>query len=595
MEGSGPAGRSIMCVFAYLSESRVPALRSSLLLAVAAALIVLVGLVSPVGDFPLNDDFVYAASVEALLERGELAPHPFSQALALVHTLWGSLFVLILGTGHTALRIATLVLAGVALWATGRCAEARGMSSGKALLCAGLLFCNPVFLNLSYTFMTDVAFLAPLCLAGLFYLRALADRRPRDLVWAGLMAVLATGIRQFGLALPLAFAGAVALEIVLGRRRVSRAEVFAFVGPLATGLVLLWSLGPEASNAAWSKWSPPVVPPPSLATVAGLCATHAAQALLYAGLFLSPLLWPLAAWQCRARKGLRLGGVLGLLAVGLVVWVVAGARALPSLPNVLYDLGAGPLTFRDFLIHQNWSANPVSMGSAWWLVTALAMATLLLLMAALVPVAVRALARGVQGDANESRSEIAQDLFLLAWTGIVLLTPYYLLSYNMFDRYLLPAIPPLAILAVAHTRWTHRSSAIASASCLAVLVFSVACLQNYMAWNHARWQGIEYLRADLAHPPAVIDGGYEFNGVHTSAAFRRPERRGGFYDQGPLGFWVLDDRYAVTMGPRRGFKPIKRIPYFSWLGLRERHLLVIERKQAPRRRSRPKRAPLDHP
>ena len=158
MEGSGPAGRSILCVFAYLSESRVPALRSSLLLAVAAALIVLVGLVSPVGDFPLNDDFVYAASVEALLERGELAPHPFSQALALVHTLWGSLFVLILGTGHTALRIATLVLAGVALWATGRCAEARGMSSGKALLCAGLLFCNPVFLNLSYTFMTDVAF-----------------------------------------------------------------------------------------------------------------------------------------------------------------------------------------------------------------------------------------------------------------------------------------------------------------------------------------------------------------------------------------------------------------------------------------------------
>jgi hypothetical protein len=534
-------------------------------------------MVSPVGDFPLNDDFVYAFSVEAFVERGELSTHPFSQALALVHTVWGGLFALVLGPGHSALRLATLVLAGVALWATALCAEARGLGTSKALLCAGVVFCNPIFLNLSYTFMTDVTFLAPLCLSGLFYLRALRDRRIGDLIWAGLMAVLATGIRQFGLALPLAFAAVVAVEFAIGRRGVSRREILAFILPIAAALALLGLLGAETSNSAnWSLW-PPGAPEPSFALAALHTARHAGRALLYVGLFLLPLLVPLAVSLWQVRERVRPRSVLALLALGGAVWVAGGSRPLPSLPNVLYDLGAGPLTFRDFLTFGNPSANPVSVGSAWWAVTALAMATLLGLTAVLSAPIKRAFDSRAQPDVEGPRHGFAQDLFLLIWASIVVFAPYYLLSYNLFDRYLLPAVAPLAILAATHTRWTPRTTAVAWATCASLLIFSVAALQNYMAWHTARWQGIDYLREELELPVGVIDGGYEFNGVHTSGEFRRADESGGYYNQGRLGYWVLDDRYAVTMIPRRGFEVIRRVPYFSWLGMREREILVIKR------------------
>jgi hypothetical protein len=451
------------------------------------------------------------------------------------------------------------------------------MTAGRALLCAGVVFCNPIFLNLSYTFMTDVTFLAPLCLSGLFYLRALRDRRLRDLICAGLMAVLATGIRQFGLALPLAFAAVVAVEVARGRRRVSRREALAFILPIAAALALLGSLGAETSNAAnWSLW-PPNKPGPTFALVALHTARHAGRALLYTGLFLLPMLVPLAVTLWQVRERFRPWPVLALLAVGGAVWVAGGAQPLPSLPNVLYDLGAGPLTFREFLVYENWSTNPVSIGSAWWGVTALAMATLFGVVAVLSAPIRRGFESPLQPDAEDAERGFSQDLFLLAWAGIVVFAPYYLLSYNLFDRYLLPAIAPLAILAATHTRWTPRTTAAAWATCLSLLLFSVASLQNYMAWHTARWQGIDYLRDELHVPARLIDGGYEFNGVHTSGEFRRAGGRGDFYNQGRLGLWVIEDRYAVTMAPRRGFKVIRRFPYFSWLGMRERELLVIER------------------
>ena len=68
-------------------------------------------LVNPIGEFPLNDDWVHARAVRTLLKTSQFTladGHSSSNLFALVY--WGALFCLPFGFSFTALRISTLVL-----------------------------------------------------------------------------------------------------------------------------------------------------------------------------------------------------------------------------------------------------------------------------------------------------------------------------------------------------------------------------------------------------------------------------------------------------------------------------------------------------
>jgi len=80
--------------------------------------VVMALLAKPVGDFPINDDWVYGLSVKALLETGRFSlPSPASTNL-LPQAYWGALFCLPFGFSFTALRISTLVLGLIGVVAT---------------------------------------------------------------------------------------------------------------------------------------------------------------------------------------------------------------------------------------------------------------------------------------------------------------------------------------------------------------------------------------------------------------------------------------------------------------------------------------------
>ena len=66
-------------------------------------------LVSPFGDFPLNDDWAYAKNVRELVENGRYASS--YMVLAIAQTLWGSAFAAIFGLDYSVLRLSTLLLA----------------------------------------------------------------------------------------------------------------------------------------------------------------------------------------------------------------------------------------------------------------------------------------------------------------------------------------------------------------------------------------------------------------------------------------------------------------------------------------------------
>ena len=136
----------------------------------ALVLALTVVLVSPLDAFPLNDDWVYATMVQWHLD-GHFAVHAYSSAFALTQTVWGALWCMVFGYSYGTLRVSTLALAALAAWATSRAAREAGAGCWASRLTGIVLVCNPLFLNLAYTFMTDVPFMACLAVSVLFHLR----------------------------------------------------------------------------------------------------------------------------------------------------------------------------------------------------------------------------------------------------------------------------------------------------------------------------------------------------------------------------------------------------------------------------------------
>src|SRR5688572_26577028 len=125
-------------------------------------------LVDPRGEFPSVDDWAYLTSVRALVERGEISFSDWNAANLISQLFWGAVFALPFGVSYTSLRISTLVAALLAAFALYRLLREADAPISIALFAALALLFNPIFLSLSFTFMTDVPFVAAQTGAMLF-------------------------------------------------------------------------------------------------------------------------------------------------------------------------------------------------------------------------------------------------------------------------------------------------------------------------------------------------------------------------------------------------------------------------------------------
>ena len=161
--------------------------------------------VNPSGNFPLNDDWAYATDVKNFLETGIFNPTGWTSMSLLTHVLWGALWSSVFGFSFEVLRVSTLAISLVCLcniYLTGR---EMGASRPLSLLLAFTLAFNPIYFALSFTFMTEVSFLAFVSFAVLFFIRFLKNDSLVNWCFAFIFCIIATLSRQTGLFLPLAF------------------------------------------------------------------------------------------------------------------------------------------------------------------------------------------------------------------------------------------------------------------------------------------------------------------------------------------------------------------------------------------------------
>jgi hypothetical protein len=129
-------------------------------------------LVSPVRAFPIADDWIYAHSVGDMLKWDYEMPIE-SQANLVSHVAWGAIFAALFGNSFTVLTVSTLVMSLACLAIFYILLRHLDITPNHALLGAALLGFNPLYVFLSYSFMTELTFITYMLAACLFFVRGM--------------------------------------------------------------------------------------------------------------------------------------------------------------------------------------------------------------------------------------------------------------------------------------------------------------------------------------------------------------------------------------------------------------------------------------
>ena len=494
------------------------------LVAVAAlsfAWLVPVLLIGTHGDFSLNDDWAYARAAQRVTEIGLIERVAWTWVPAISHAWFGAFFATILdGPFLESVRFTGIVfgwLGMIGTYALARTVGAQPLGSGFAAATLGL---NPLYLSLSFTYMTDVPFAACVIWSLAAYCRAFRRQSWTWLLVASGLALLAVLTRQTGVALPMM----VAIALIVAAPRDPRSWAAAIGTNLLVfggySVITRFAYGPLDAQMFFSAESVEIAVRGSHAPY-HLVKNSLAQ-LAYLGCFAAPVL----LLGALAPRSLRLGvWVGGLVFAALGVAAVASLDIpLPPGINIIYNLGLGRrgLTSPELL--------PSITDGPWWLLVALGFA---LSGAGLLASLVGALPRY-----REIRAR--PDLLLCMGLPIVFLAPH-LIRAPCFDRYILPVLAPILVvlltLPMSRESPTRTRLLAASVSLALLASFAIVGTRDYMQHHRTRAALLDGLLADGVAPER-IDGGFEFNGLHSLQRQDGPD--------GPTWVYVHDSEYVVT-------------------------------------------------
>lgn len=557
------------------------------ILAVAAA--------NPAGNFPLNDDWNYAQSVNSFLSTGKLSFTVWTLAASLSHVLAGSLFCKAFGGfSFENLRLLSQIsglMAGLCFYLV---AYQLSRSKKLSFLCACSLILNPIFFNLSQTFMTDIFFIFLSILTSLFALKPLRNierAKWSEILLLALSSVLCCLSRQIGIVLPLAFLFATLMcffssDLKLGSRPsillkamtpllISLAAIIGFQIWLDSQGVVLLSYKTEQAYLSGLLAGGPL-----LLTLHGL--TNLFRSGIYLGLFLFPFL--IAYCSVFAQLLIRKQKLFFLvLTAELFITVFLGLiwknSMMPLGDNILFDCGLGPILSPEVSKGIIWTKAP---GWVWSVITAIGTLGAALLTSCLILGAMISRQANFKAVPTIAINQRQRCFFILACLFFMLT----ICLRGFFDRYLLFPIPLLcsalllnlsilkkSVVSPTRPRPGFISTAISSLILSGFLVFSVLACHDYFAFNRVRWDLLNQLTDDLDIPPALIDGGLEFNGwkiyqenVENKSNLNADMKRG--------------DDYIVSLKIPNNYETLQSEEFERWLPPGRGHVYAAKRKDS---------------
>lgn len=550
---------------------------------IMAGWLLLVVLLPPKHDYPIIDDPVYAESVRGMLYTGTFVRPEWTQASLVGLTVWGAGWSKLFGFSFSTLTASTLALALAGLLAFYGIARLVKVPPGAALLGTGLLAFNPIFLHLSYSFMTDVPLISLMLVACYLYIKGLQARRSVAIVaWmvaGSLVAMWAFYVRQFAVFVPVAFFLYILIEGVLTRKWGWR-RIWQLAGVLVPSgvILLLWYLAERnvppnagALHAAGLNsrflFKEPWLRVILLRTlillpVVGLSA--------WAALDLGVFKWRLARRSQVEKTGfeidLRVRVIRLVLVIAAAMAVLWGLYNL-ALPGEVWTIGMnqGPFSFRvwglsvdfppefytfgllgniirvDGIDFYQYEQQIVMPPEAWRAIWALGIFLGILLIARIAIAFVDWVASLFRQKLKiEAAPQIACYL-----TGAAVFIGTVAFTADIFDRYVVGFIPFVILFVVRGALgWKRLAWVYSIAAFLALSTFSFLLQADFVDHNNARWEAGYWLRDHVQ--PALVGGGWDWNGWVNAG-------------QGSNTYVITDIEYP-------GLRTERAFPYTSRLG-----------------------------
>lgn len=513
-------------------------------------------IVRPLADAPVVDSWVYSHAVEAFRQTGHIRFAGYSQATPALQVLYGAAWSRLFGGSSASLDLSVAILgalAGLFFYALARRCGAGGWAS---ILATAMLIANPCYLFMSFSFMTEIPFLALILAAHLAFAQA-RDDASRWLWLSALIAALAFMIRPFAVAVLAGSAGSVLIfdrakfrSGALGRM----SNMLKMIAPFAAGLalcVLGWIWLTRFNPKPWmlqqseGKLHRFFDVSPAIYVGGGLIGP-----LFYLGVVLSPMALPhllTASW----RKGLMIAAAL--LAVALISMRLASR--LPATPELSCFAG-----WRNALLLRG-LPNTFSWQGSWTQWPAMLLAALgaagLLLAAINLPRVMRRASLAVILTAG------------IYWLGLI---PLWLFN----DRYYLVMVPAGCLMLALGLPERRSGRALAIAGVVVMGLLSLAGVHDY---NRAL-EAVATVRDDLERsgvPRSDIDAGYSINGGDLYYEDPSAIEHMQMAPQIPMITSNALARYTIAGAPVDGTRIIRRVEWPGVLGCGGRDMYLLER------------------
>jgi len=487
--------------------SRRPAILCALLLAICT-------LASyPFAEMGGNDDFAYVRSAKALADTGHMVYFGWSSAMLGWQLALGALFIKIklFGSYFTATRASVLLVALATAFLLQRAFVRLGLRETNASFATLTLVLSPLFIPLSFSFMSDIPGLFAIVLSLYLCLRAIESLLPSQTTAWLLAAAISSAIlgtaRQTGwlglfVIVPSAF--------YLVRRRRLPVVLLTSVWVLCVGFTfacLYWlskQMYTTVEGAGGMRFDT------NHLFDAGLAALRVP---LETAFFLSPILIAFALPFLKQRTR-----VVYLSLAGVVIFCAYLCLRPHSywVGNILAPASSG---IGDYVTPVGILELPEIGNRPLVLNLAVRIVITVVSYFAAFAFAVLLMTRNRHATARDE-ARPAQ----LSWQQLLLLLGPFTVAYcafltfrvlagTMFDRYLLPLFMVLAVVAVRF--YQEKVSPRLPLTCFAVLflfaAFGVAGTHDMFAMNRARLAAIEHLRA-AGLPPTAFYGGFAYDG-----------------------------------------------------------------------------------
>jgi hypothetical protein len=552
--------------------------------------VLMVWMVNPIGDFPLNDDWAFGWAVKNLLETGRFEPSDWTSSNIISQVFFGALFCLVSGFSFTALRLSTVLLGLLGLFGT--YGILREVSRPKvSLLGAFTVGANPLYFSLSNSFMNDVPAFAVCILSIYFLIRGLKHSSWFSLSIGILLAFAAILNRQSSVIILPAFSLAYIVKKGVKFHTVVEALIPTIVGVIvyigskwlifSEKVPLLYNLQIEQILVSLSQ---------GFLHLALMYVTNFGIMIIYLGMLLFPFLVIGAYAQYRSLSPRQKPGMLaGTFVVAILAALAAKYWRMPLTGNVLVFFGVGPQDPRGY----ESILGPASIAlvhRGWQVLTAAGVVGAALLIQYLLRAVLQVINKSGLNSDGVFSEEKWLGVFIISMVCLYVAPIGALPTAYWFDRYLIFLLPLLIAVVSSVAAGRVKDIAIGAASLAVGLVLlyglvAIASTHDYLAAQRVRWEALNGLMRERHISPGQIDGGFEFNGWHFGNKLEtcNPEYRNG----GNLRRVTWDDfrclthsngsEFIASFVPRNGYVIQKWYVFNWWFPWAEQNIFILRK------------------